>query len=311
MKLNKKQKKIGIISLIVIGALIISIIGFSSLSLIYQAQVLDWSNKDVDSWSCSTTNSGSPVTPTIPGEKFDITIRKDNTATYFSAICSKMDSLAGFNCYTDNPLVASHPEYSASTRYAWYGDDFKREMGKQLIIIEAGGLKFYGLCNLGQDQNCEITAPEGVQNIKAEDQYSEPRVIVTSCEINFKKNGYTESDFPINYYRILGNECKNIYISPLEKTINDYPTLEECESKIIPTYKTYYRLNNSCSAIYLISSENTTNDYKTYEECQSNITEEIGQEKLEGNTPMLVISIILIILVIGVLSLVYLKIKKR
>ncbi|MBU0893872.1 MAG: hypothetical protein KKB88_00345 [Nanoarchaeota archaeon] len=313
MKFNKKQKKIALISLIVIGAIIISIIGFSFLSLFNQLDRIDCQDGGIDSWTCSATGLASVQIPNVPGQKFDVYINEPTkTAIYFQMICSKMDALAGFNCDTDNPLVASHPEYSASTKYAWYGDDFKREMGKQLIIIEGNSegknLKFYGLCNLGQDQICSVTAPEGVQYISQEEDMSH-RISPSSIKILFKKSGYTESDFPSDYYRILGNECNNVYLLPSEKTSNDYLTLSECQSHIIPKYETYYSLNNSCSAVYLISSEKTTDDYENYEECKSN-TEEIS-ENAGGNITPLVISIILIALFIGVLSWVYFKIKKK
>lgn len=177
------------------------------------------------------------------------------------------------------------------------GDDFRMEMHewdtmkrviKNTTIIfignysdtETGALtgdfETYGFCELWNG-NCWIRNPSPeetryLRNINA--------------TLFVVQNGTTEEDicplFGINcpptlitIYRFENNACTEMEIEESARFSNDYDTLTECESHIIPPTsqnKTYYRFeNNACTIISLLEEDKTSNDYTTIALCQAHI----------------------------------------
>jgi len=323
MRLTKKQKKIGVITLIVVGALIVAMIGFSTFSLFVGADKIECTSSGTNIWGCTFTGSGGVGINDIIGEKIDLIISEPSRTTdYQSLLANTLKLNSDWNNFMSSHSFSGYtfgqatfqPYSDCDTWVSKFGNNyigerclyneirvdlnnlFKDKMQKQLIIIESTNyfvpsqeknvelnLKFYGLCDV-VDKECYVIAPNEIENLP-----SDARITPSSITISFKKEGYTELDFLIDYYRLSNNECDKIYIKSSEKLSNDYDSLSECESNIKHTY--YRFLDNNCVVTSLYENEKTEFDYINYEDCMSRIVQDTEEniiniyENLTGETP--------------------------
>ncbi len=135
-------------------------------------------------------------------------------------------------------------------------------------------VRTYGICKSGTSCYLYDPAPQ-VEGVL---QGGSPDCLLgvltpTSWKLYFKEGGYTEESGKaafgfftmIDVYRLESNVCNKYNIKENEKTLNDYLTSSECESKIIvqpPIDESGYNLiNNKCESV----SSNA--QYKTLDEC--------------------------------------------
>lgn len=77
-----------------------------------------------------------------------------------------------------------------------------------------------------------------------------------------------------NFYRFENNQCTLITIKETERTINDFDTFSECQSKIIDEEINVYRFeDNECNLITILEFERTSNDFDNLNSCELNVEE--------------------------------------
>lgn len=115
-----------------------------------------------------------------------------------------------------------------------------------------------------------------------------------SLNLNFMKT-------TISVYRLENNQCTIKTIGLLERLENDYDTLAECQENIIEEEIDVYRFeDDKCNLIKIKVGERIESDFDTLEECEQNIP---------SKTPIL--PIILVVVLVGGLTYLYIKSKKR
>jgi len=109
-----------------------------------------------------------------------------------------------------------------------------------------------------------------------------------------------EEEF-MDYYRFLDNSCSSISINVLEKTSNDYLTLDECKENIVlaPNEIEVYRLENNVCDLHIVTEESKLDsDYSSLSKCEQDITGDDDEEEESNLLNYILIGGIVIFLVL-------------